>query len=101
MSRCPWGLRRNFCSRWEIVAMGPTVTNHSVEYLYVRFVRVLICPGKFAGTLSAPEAAAAIAEGWREAVPADVMVERPVADGGPGFVEVLAQTLSGTRLPVS
>lgn len=64
-------------------------------------MRVLICPDKFAGTLSAPEAAAAVAEGWREAKPDDEMVLRPLADGGPGFVEVLAAAIKGaTRLPV-
>lgn len=64
-------------------------------------MRVLICPDKFAGTLSAPEAAAAIAEGWRETAPADELVRRPLADGGPGFVEVLAQALGGRLLPVT
>ncbi len=64
-------------------------------------VRVLICPDKFAGTLTAPAAAAAIAEGWHETAPADETVERPVADGGPGFVDVLAYSLGGRRIPVS
>jgi glycerate 2-kinase len=64
-------------------------------------VRVLICPDKFAGTLSAPDAAAAIAAGWRETAPGDVIVERPLADGGPGFVDVLAHALGGRRIPVS
>ncbi len=64
-------------------------------------VRVLICPDKFAGTLSAPAAAQAVAEGWLEVAPADEMVRRPLADGGPGFVEVLAEALGGTRLAVA
>jgi glycerate kinase len=64
-------------------------------------VRVLICPDKFAGTLTAPEAAAAIAAGWLETAPADEMVQRPLADGGPGFVDVLAQALGGRRVPVA
>lgn len=64
-------------------------------------MRVLICPDKFAGTLSAPAAAAAVAEGWRDRAPGDDLVERPLADGGPGFVDVLAQALGGRRLPVS
>jgi glycerate 2-kinase len=64
-------------------------------------VRVLICPDKFAGTLTAPAAAAAIAEGWHETAPGDETVQRPLADGGPGFVEVLAQALGGRRIPVS
>lgn len=63
-------------------------------------MRVLICPDKFAGTLSAPAAAAAIAEGWLASAPADTAVRRPLADGGPGFVDVLAEALGGTRIPV-
>jgi len=63
-------------------------------------VRVLICPDKFAGTLSAVEAAAAVAEGWASVAPGDELVQRPLSDGGPGFVEVLAAALDGTRIPV-
>ncbi len=63
-------------------------------------MRVLICPDKFAGTLSAPAAADAIAAGWRDAAPGDVLSLRPLADGGPGFVDVLATALPGTRIPV-
>jgi glycerate kinase len=63
-------------------------------------VRVLICPDKFAGTLTANAAATAIAEGWSRAAPDDETVLRPLADGGPGFVEVLATALGGRRLPV-
>jgi glycerate kinase len=64
-------------------------------------MRVLICPDKFAGTLSAPEVAEAVIEGWREAAPDDRLVARPLADGGPGFVAVLAAALPGRRVPVS
>jgi len=68
---------------------------------YRRSVRVLICPDKFAGTLSAAEAAAAVAEGWHETAPGDETVLRPLSDGGPGFVEVLAAALDGRRVPVA
>ncbi|MFC3988651.1 glycerate kinase family protein [Actinoplanes siamensis] len=61
-------------------------------------MRVLICPDKFAGTLSAPEVAQAIADGW--AVPSDELIRLPIADGGPGFVDVLATALDGRRIPV-
>ncbi|MET8146809.1 glycerate kinase [Actinoplanes sp. NPDC049668] len=64
-------------------------------------MRVLICPDKFAGTLSASEAAAAVAAGWHETAPGDETVLRPLSDGGPGFVEVLATALDGRRLPVA
>jgi glycerate kinase len=56
-------------------------------------MRVLVCPDKFAGTLSAVAAADAIAEGWRSAAPADEVTTRPLADGGPGFLEVLAAAM--------
>ncbi|WP_433270047.1 glycerate kinase family protein [Actinosynnema sp. CS-041913] len=58
-------------------------------------MRVVIAPDCFGGTLSAREAAAAIASGWRRAAPADDLVLRPLADGGPGFVDVLHAALGG------
>jgi len=63
-------------------------------------MRVLICPDKFAGTLSAPQVAEAIAEGWGSVAAESKLTRRPLADGGPGFVEVLAAALGGTRVPV-
>jgi glycerate 2-kinase len=63
-------------------------------------VRVLICPDKFAGTISAVDAAAAIAAGWRSVAPGDDLVQRPLADGGPGFLEVLAPAVGGRRVEV-
>ena len=64
-------------------------------------MRVLICPDKFAGTISALAAARAVAEGWVRAAEGDEPVIRPLSDGGPGFVEVLAAALGGRRVPVS
>ena len=65
-------------------------------------MRVLICPDKFAGTLAAREAAAAIATGWRDgARSGDQLDLRPLSDGGPGFVDVLDVALSGKRLRVA
>jgi len=61
-------------------------------------VRILIAPDKFAGTLSAPEASAAIARGWRRTAPDDVIIEIPLADGGPGFLDVLGVCLGGELL---
>ncbi|MBF9127434.1 glycerate kinase [Plantactinospora sp. S1510] len=63
-------------------------------------MRILICPDKFAGTLSAAEVANAVREGWRETAPDDELVLRPLSDGGPGFVEVLATAVAGRRVPV-
>lgn len=53
-------------------------------------MRVLIAPDSFKGTLTAPDAAAAIAAGWRRARPDDVVELLPLADGGDGLCGVLA-----------
>lgn len=58
-------------------------------------MRVLIAPDKFAGTLSAVESASAIADGWRRRDPAAQFDLVPMADGGPGFVDVLHASLGG------
>jgi glycerate kinase len=63
-------------------------------------VRVLICPDKFAGTLGAVEVAGAVAAGWASAAPGDELVRRPLADGGPGFVDVVATAVGGARVAV-
>ncbi|MCD0443889.1 glycerate kinase [Glycomyces sp. A-F 0318] len=58
-------------------------------------MRILIAPDKFAGTMSAAEAADAISDGWRRARPGDTAVTLPLADGGPGFIDVLDRALPG------
>lgn len=63
-------------------------------------MRVLIAPDAFAGTLSAPEAARAIAEGWQRYAADDVVTLAPMADGGPGFVDVLHTALDGELVSV-
>ncbi|HEY1484697.1 MAG TPA: glycerate kinase [Micromonosporaceae bacterium] len=63
-------------------------------------VQVLICPDKFAGTIGAAEAARAIAAGWASVAPGDVLETRPLSDGGPGFLDVLAASVAGRRRPV-
>jgi glycerate kinase len=62
-------------------------------------VRVLVAPDSFGGTLSAPEAARAIMEGWRRHAPDDELTPAAMADGGPGFVDVV-HAAAGGRLDV-
>ncbi|MFC6043509.1 glycerate kinase family protein [Nocardioides hankookensis] len=64
-------------------------------------MRVLVAPDKFAGTLTAVEAAEAIATGWRRRAPGDELDLAPMADGGPGFVDVLHAALGGDLLAVT
>jgi glycerate 2-kinase len=61
---------------------------------------VLVAPDSFGGSMSALEAAAAIATGWRLTAPDDRVTLLPLADGGPGFVEVLHAGLGGRLIEV-
>ena len=56
-------------------------------------VQVLIAPDCFGDSLTAVEAAKAIADGWRRGRPDDELTLAPQSDGGPGFVGVLAGRL--------
>ena len=58
-------------------------------------MRILVAPDKFAGTLTAVQAADAIAEGWRRQAPSDEVTTVPMADGGPGFLDVMHASLGG------
>ena len=56
-------------------------------------MHVVIAPDCFTGTLTATQAAEAMAEGWRRSAPHDLLTLMPLSDGGPGFIDVLAATL--------
>lgn len=60
-------------------------------------MRVLIAPDCYGDSLTAVEAADAIAAGWRQGRPNDVLTLAPQSDGGPGFVDVLAVRLGHRR----
>jgi glycerate 2-kinase len=68
---------------------------------YRTAVRVLVAPDKFKGTLTAPQAAAAIATGWRRTRPEDVCDELPIADGGEGTLDAIVAALGGERRTVT
>jgi glycerate kinase len=56
-------------------------------------LKLLIVPDKFKGTLTAREAANAIARGWRRVRPQDSIQLLPMTDGGDGFGEVISDLL--------
>jgi glycerate kinase len=60
-------------------------------------LRVLIAPDCYGETLTATQAAAAIATGWNRQRSADKFTIAPQSDGGPGFVAVLAERLGERR----
>jgi glycerate 2-kinase len=60
-------------------------------------MRIVIAPNAFKGSLTALEAAQAIAEGVRVAAPDAEVVLVPIADGGDGTVEALVAATNGER----
>lgn len=64
-------------------------------------MRVLLAPDSFGNTLSAAQAATAMAAGWRQQSPGDILTMCPMADGGPGFVDVVHNALGGDLLVVN
>src|SRR6266852_2093780 len=59
-------------------------------------MKVIVAPNSFKGSLSAAQAAAAIARGVRAAIPDAEVIEIPVADGGEGTVDALVSSRKGT-----
>ena len=59
-------------------------------------MKVVVAPDKFKGSLSAPEAARAIARGVERACPDAEIDLVPMADGGEGTVEALVEATGGT-----
>lgn len=52
-------------------------------------MRVVITPDSFGGTLTAAQAAAAVAQGWLDRRPSDEVVQLGMSDGGEGLVDVV------------
>ncbi len=61
-------------------------------------LRILVAPQEFKGTLTARQAANAMAEGVRRAVPAAQVDTLPLADGGPGTVDAVVAAAGGRIL---
>lgn len=58
-------------------------------------MRVVISPDSFSGTLTAAEAAQAMADGWSQARPGDEIAVLAMADGGEGTVDVVEAAVAG------
>ncbi len=64
-------------------------------------MRVLIAPDAFAPHLGAEQAAEAVAAGWAEHAPNDVLTTCPLSDGGAGFIDVLLAARGGELVPLT
>ncbi len=63
-----------------------------------RPLRILVVPDKFKGTLTAAEAAQAIANGWCRTRPDDALDLLPMADGGDGFGPVFGSLVGAVEV---
>ncbi len=62
---------------------------------------IVVCaPDSFKESMTAPEAAQAMADGVRDAVPDAVVIQLPMSDGGEGFVAAIAAATGDTWVPV-
>ena len=64
-------------------------------------MHILLAPDCFTGTLTARQAADAMAEGWGRGAPHDALTLLPLADGGPGFLDAVHAGLGGELVPVT
>ena len=58
---------------------------------------VVIAPDSFKGSITARDAAAALAEGWRSLRPDDTITALPQADGGEGTLDAVEAAVPGTE----
>ncbi len=58
-------------------------------------MRIIVAPQEYKGTLTAEQAAAAMADGARRALPNAEITAIPLADGGPGTVRALVAAATG------
>jgi glycerate kinase len=64
-------------------------------------MRILICPDKFKGSLSAKQVCEAIETGIHQGNSLNEIIQLPLADGGEGTIEVIQSVLGGEMIELS
>src|SRR5437870_13741135 len=64
-------------------------------------MRIVVAPQEFKGTLAAAQAAEAMAEGVRRAMPDAAIDVIPLSDGGPGLIEAIRASRGGAIVAAS
>jgi len=77
--------------RSDSLSSCPDATTLPVPF----FVKILIAPDKFKGSLSAVAVAEAISAGFQRVWPEVEITHAPIADGGEGFADALRDALGG------
>src|SRR3989475_12362498 len=61
-------------------------------------MRIVVAPQEFKGTLTAGQAAEAMAEGARRVIPDATIETTPLSDGGPGLLEAIQASRGGAMV---
>ncbi|MGW6919125.1 glycerate kinase [Kitasatospora sp. NPDC054939] len=61
-------------------------------------MRIVLAPDSFKGSITAADAARALADGWRSVRPDDELLTLPMADGGEGTLDAVAAARPGTTV---
>src|SRR5260221_814272 len=64
-------------------------------------MKIVVAPNAFKGSLSAREASLCIHDGVKALLPAATIIEMPLADGGDGTLEVIADALNAQLVEAS
>ncbi len=78
---------------WRAETLGGLLTREAI-------MKILCCPDSFKESLTAAEAAAALADGAHRVLPQAEFREIPMADGGEGFMTSLADALGARKIDV-
>lgn len=63
-----------------------------------RFMKIIIAPDSFKGTIASPEVCRIIAEAYHSVIPDAEIIQIPLADGGEGTNEALVSAMNGEMI---
>src|SRR5664279_5650058 len=81
------------------MGLGPRLRRRTVIARRCRMI-VVCAPDSYMESMTAPEAAQAMADGVRDAVPDADVIQLPMSDGGEGFVAAITAATGDAWVPV-
>src|SRR5665647_420736 len=96
------GLRPRLRRRRRRMGLGPRLRRRRRRTVWPRRCQMIVvcAPDSYKESMTAPEAAQAMADGVRAAVPDAIVIQLPMSDGGEGFVAAIAAATGDTWAPV-
>src|SRR5450756_948757 len=92
------GLGPRLRRRRRRMGLGPRLRRRRRRTVWSRRCQMIVvcAPDSYKESMTAPEAAQAMADGVRDAVPDAVVIQLPMSDGGEGFVAAIAAATGDT-----